>query len=294
MMKLPVISLFYKMQQMKCPDPASSGKPHRPRRFINRNPAVRISNRRLITYMTVFLLISMFAVINKGNAETLYFAGEQKKLIVIDPGHGGYDTGAQGPEGNLEKTATLSFVRMLADELSGKYRLHLTRADDYRLEIPERTAVANHLKADLFISIHTGGSFLHKASGISIFYYNDISDAAGATETESSARTEAGNTKISWNHIQNRHKTTSSVVAQLIRRRLLDTVKPYKIRIYGAPLMVLEGADMPAILIEIGYLTHPAEEKNLQDSKALSELAKSISNGIDDFFKSVSGELGLQ
>ena len=287
MMKPPVMFSFYKNQQMRCPDPKDTGKPYRPWLLISRNPAVRIPNLRFITYTTVFLLISMFAVMNKGNAETLSFVGEKKKLIVIDPGHGGYDTGAQGPEGNLEKTTTLSFVLMLADELGEKYRLHLTRADDYRLEIPGRTAVANHLNADLFISIHAGGSFLHKASGISIFYYNEISDPARATETESSARTEAGDTQISWNHIQNRHKTTSSVAAQLIRRRLLDSVKPNKIRIHSAPLMVLKGADMPAILIEIGYLTHPAEEKKLQDSKALSELAKSISKGIDDFFKSV-------
>ncbi|MFC1811181.1 N-acetylmuramoyl-L-alanine amidase [Thermodesulfobacteriota bacterium] len=271
---------------MRYPDPTSSRKPYLPWLFISRNPAVWISKRKFITCMTVFLLISMLAGIKNGEAETLFFASEQKKMIVIDPGHGGYDTGAQGPEGTLEKTTTLSFGRMLADELGGKYRLHLTRADDYRLEIPKRTAVANHLKADLFISIHAGGSFLHKASGISIFYYNEISDPAMAIETESAAQTEASDTKISWNHIQNRHKTTSSVAAQLIRRRLLDPVRSNKIRIHGAPLMVLKGADMPAILIEVGYLTNPAEEKKLQDSKVLSDLAKSISNGIDDFFKS--------
>jgi N-acetylmuramoyl-L-alanine amidase len=290
MVKLLVIFAFYKTQHMSCPAPTSSSEPYRPWLFINRDLAVWISKRKFIPYMTVFLLISMFAGIQKGEAETLVFASEQKKMIVIDPGHGGYDTGAQGPEGTLEKTTTLSFVRMLADELDGNYRLHLTRADDYRLEIPRRTAVANHLKADLFISIHAGGSFLHKANGTSIFFYNEISDPAMAIETESPAQTEAGDTKIFWNHIQNRHKTTSSVAAQVIRRRLLDPVRRKKIRIHGAPLMVLEGADMPAILIEIGYLTHPAEEQRLQDSKILSELAKSISNGIDDFFKSTFQE----
>ena len=288
MIKLLVMFAFYKMQQMRCPNPTSSGEPYRPWLCISRSPAVWISKRKFIIYMTVFLLISMFSGMKKGEAETLFFAGKQKKMIVIDPGHGGYDTGVQGPEGTLEKTTTLSFVRMLADELGGKYRLHLTRADDYRLEISRRTAVANHLKADLFISIHTGGSFLHKTSGISIFYYNEISAPTLTIETESAAQTEAGDTKISWNHIQNRHKTTSSVAAQLIRRRLLDPVRSKKIRIHGASLMVLEGADMPAILIEIGCLTHPAEEKKLQDPEVLSDLAKSISNGIDDFFKSIS------
>ena len=94
----------------------------------------------------------------------------QKKTIVLDPGHGGYDKGAQGPDGTFEKNVTMEFARVLAAKLEKTYKVVLTRTDDYLVDSLKRTAMANHLHADLFISIHTGGSFLHHARGISFYY----------------------------------------------------------------------------------------------------------------------------
>jgi len=75
----------------------------------------------------------------------------------------------------MEKSITLSLARRIAAALEDDCKVVLTRTDDYGMKIFERTAAANHLKADLFISLHTGGSFLHKTSGISIFYFDDSS-----------------------------------------------------------------------------------------------------------------------
>ena len=236
-------------------------------------------------YLAILILMVVFAcvVTTEVKAERLIF-DKHKKTIVIDPGHGGHDRGAQGPDGTLEKRVTLTLARMIKAELENKYSSVLTRAGDYWLDIPSRTAVANHLKADLFISIHTGGSFLHKASGILIFYFTEISEPVLTLEAALSKPLKDSDTQIPWYNIQDKHIATSEVLAKLMQNRINDQIKFMESKIERAPLMVLSGADMPAILIEVGYLTNPAEEKELRNVEILSEVAKGISNGIDDFF----------
>ena len=210
----------------------------------------------------------------------------QKKTIVIDPGHGGYDKGAKGPDGTFEKNVTMELARVLAAELEKTYKVILTRTDDYWIDILKRTAMANHLNADMFISIHTGGSFLHQASGISLSYYEKISTSALMLETESMEGSKNSNFKELWSNIQGRHQKNSKILAERIlnslKKNIGETVE-YNAEIQGAPLMVLEGADTPAILIEIGYITNPKEEKSLNDINVLSDIAEKIKNGIDDF-----------
>lgn len=249
-----------------------------------------ISGQRLKRYLAVLVLVFMLigAITTVGIAETQSFE-EQKKTIVIDPGHGGRDKGARGPEGTFEKTVVLSLARMIASELETKYKVVLTRSDDYRLNLPNRTSTANNLKADLFISLHTGGSFLHKANGITIFYFKEISAPPLTLDTARSRPLKNGNIQTPWSNIQSKHKATGKVLAHLIPKCLNEQIK---IKVRGAPLMVLEGADMPAILIEIGYLTNPAEEKKLNDTRILSDFAKGIYNGIDNFFS--KNNLGFQ
>jgi len=212
----------------------------------------------------------------------------QKKTIVIDPGHGGYDKGAKGPDGTFEKNVTMELARVLAAELEKTYKVILTRTDDYWIDILKRTAMANHLNADMFISIHTGGSFLHQASGISLSYYEKISTSALMLETESMEGSKNSNFKELWSNIQGRHQKNSKILAERIlnslKKNIGETVE-YNAEIQGAPLMVLEGADTPAILIEIGYITNPKEEKSLNDINVLSDIAEKIKNGIDDFFE---------
>jgi N-acetylmuramoyl-L-alanine amidase len=214
----------------------------------------------------------------------------QKKTIVIDPGHGGYDKGAKGPDGTFEKNVTMELARVLAAELEKTYKVILTRTDDYWIDILKRTAMANHLNADMFISIHTGGSFLHQASGISLYYYEKVSTSALMLETESMEGTKSSNFKERWSNVQGRHQKNSKIFAERIlnslKKKIGKTVE-YNTEIQGAPLMVLEGADTPAILIEIGYITNPKEEKSLNDINVLSDIAKKIKNGIDDFFEKI-------
>jgi N-acetylmuramoyl-L-alanine amidase len=212
---------------------------------------------------------------------------QQKKTIVIDPGHGGYDTGALGPEGTFEKNVSLELARTVAAELENTYRVILTRTDDYFLNIPSRTSIANHENADLFISIHAGGSFLHQANGITLYFFNAIYESVLTPHTDSSKALETIHSQTPWSTIQNRHQTSSKILANLLQNRFNERTLFKKSEILGAPLLVLEGADMPAVCLEIGYVTNPDEEKALQDINVLSNIARSIRTGIDDFFEKV-------
>lgn len=228
---------------------------------------------------TLLFLIVISLCITSVNVEAKeLFFDKHKKTVVLDPGHGGHDRGARGPEGTYEKTVVLTLARMIVSELGDKYRVFLIRTDDYQLDIPARTALANHQKADLFISIHTGGSFLHQAGGMTVYYYNEIlHEAADKEKLKNSCDL------IPWDDLQKRHKPASKVLAKLMKHHLNEKIKYIETGIEGMPLIVLSGADMPAILIEIGCLTNPLEEKKMLDTKVLADLTKAISNGIDDF-----------
>jgi N-acetylmuramoyl-L-alanine amidase len=240
-------------------------------------------------HIVIILLLFMLAhsAITDAKSNKLHFPIHNKS-IVIDPGHGGYDNGARGPDGTFEKTVTMELALVLAAELEKTYKVILTRTDDYWIDILKRTSMANHLNADMFISIHTGGSFLHQTNGISLYYYEKISSTTLMLDADSIEGFKGINSQPSWSDIQNRHLKTSKVLAELIRNRMneqLGEQAKYKTDIQGAPLMVLEGADTPTVLIEVGYITNPSEEKSFKDINVLSDIAKRIKSGIDDFFK---------
>jgi N-acetylmuramoyl-L-alanine amidase len=242
--------------------------------------------RHMVIIMLLFMILPHFALA-QAKSNTLDFQ-IQEKTVVLDPGHGGYDIGAEGPDGTFEKNITMEFARVLALELEKTYKVILTRTDDYWVDILTRTAMANHLNADMFISIHTGGSLLHQASGMSLYYYEKNSTPALMLETESMEESKNSNVNEPWSNIQGRHQNSSKVLAERILNSIKEKVGEnveYSADIQGAPLMVLEGADMPAVLVEIGYITNPKEEKKLNDIVELTFLAQKIKKGIDDFFE---------
>ena len=163
------------------------------------------------------------------------------KTVVFDPGHGGDDHGVQGPSGTLEKNVALGLAKLIAGQLKKHYKVILTRSDDYWIDIPGRTAVANHLKADLFISLHTGGSFLHKAKGITIFYYKELSGHALETGADSSKPRDNGNSQALWDNMQTGHIASSRALAQLMKNNLNSRLGFSKSKIQNADLMVLKG-----------------------------------------------------
>ena len=231
----------------------------------------------------ILFSLLLFSLISETDAkQALIEAGTP--VIVIDPGHGGNDSGAKGAAGTQEKTVTLNLARSLADRLKTNYRVVLTRSDDYRLDISERTAVANQSKADIFISLHTGNSFSSNISGETVYFYQQFIGSALTAESETPQSMTDSNIPVSWDQIQSKYRITSQKLAKLVQFQLNNVRRPPDAKIQGAPLLVLEGADMPAVAIEFGNMANPNEEKALADTEFLAVIARAITKGIDAFF----------
>ena len=212
------------------------------------------------------------------------FSDKDMPVVVIDPGHGGTDTGAKGPNNTLEKSVTLNLAHVLAQQLKARYSVVLTRNGDYGLDHSGRTAVANHVKTDILISLHTGSSFIHNINGSAVFFYQPFQESALTTETHAPKPLQDSTPAVSWDMIQAKYRVTSEKLAGLIQSRLSTLWQPQNVKVQGAPLLVLEGADMPAVVIEIGNLSNAAAEKALGDPRFLSRIAEAITGAIDAFF----------
>jgi N-acetylmuramoyl-L-alanine amidase len=235
----------------------------------------------LVSAMTVILVL--FGLTADGISKKP-ISRKHQGVVVIDPGHGGNDHGSRSADDVLEKVVALNLARLIADKLKEDLKVTLTRTDDYWLDIPKRTALANYRKADLFISLHTGGSFVHRAGGTVIFYYEKHPEPDLAKETPTLDSLSVDDAPLmSWNDIQDRYLTGSKKLAEIMQAQIIKITQDPDSRIKSAPLSVLQGADMPAILIELGYLTNPNEGKALGDQEFLALIAEAISKGIKRF-----------
>jgi len=194
-------------------------------------------------------------------------------IVALDPGHGGNDTGGRGQGGTTEKEITLSLARRMALEMEPDYKVVLTRSDDYNVPLNERAAIANNQKADLLISLHTSSGFLHATQGINIYSFKQ----AGK---ETSPPFATGG-PIAWDRTQLPHAAAARQLAENLRRTLSALPGAPEVRVMQTPLTMLKGARMPAVLIEIGYLTNPATEKNLNAEDRQTAHARAIIQGID-------------
>jgi N-acetylmuramoyl-L-alanine amidase len=146
------------------------------------------------------------------------------------------------------------------------------------VELRQRSAIANQAGAGLLISLHTGAAFVHSIQGITIFYHVPL-------RAPSNDRQPAGaiDDQQLWDRTQARHQPASLSLASTLKQYLGKMPEAPPCRIQGAPLPLLEGADMPAILIEIGYITHPATEAKLASPQELELLSEQLFNGVQDF-----------
>lgn len=200
---------------------------------------------------------------------------EQSQRIALDPGHGGRDNGSSGPTGHLEKDVSLELARSLTLKLEPQYAVTLTRSDDYDVDLRQRAAIANQARSSLLISIHTGAAFLHAAQGVTIYFYSSnkssIQGEAMVNDSEAAA---------TWNGVQLRHRAASINLAGVLKYHLDQIPGIAECKIQGAPLVALEGADMPAVLVEIGHITHPSTEKDLSSAAYIDRMAVALNKGI--------------
>jgi N-acetylmuramoyl-L-alanine amidase len=208
----------------------------------------------------------------------------RQKVIVIDPGHGGDDLGAVGPSGLTEKAVALSVAQKMKEILSETYEVHLTREGDLAVDVEDRTGAANHYRADVFVSLHAGGTFSRQGRGTAIFYYGYDKSVASLSSggNEDTLKIDGGPTP--WDQLQEKHQARSQILAGLLHRHLRHQISPVDIGVKEAPCLVLCGADMPAILVEMGHVSHPAEEAHLKQPEAIAAAAESISAAIKEYF----------
>nr|WP_321316656.1 N-acetylmuramoyl-L-alanine amidase [uncultured Campylobacter sp.] len=221
------------------------------------------------------------------------------KIIVLDPGHGGEDVGALSQNKKLrEKDIALSVSKKTASLLKERgYKVLLTRSNDRFIKLRSRTSFANDKGAHLFISIHANAApNKEKAkilNGIETYFLSPSRSerSMNAANLENKADTDEMNyfTKLSFLNFLNREKIiASNKLAIDMQAGLLKSVRTsYKVSDGGvreAPFWVLVGALMPAVLIEIGYISHPEESKKIANSKYQDHIAKGIADGVDEYF----------
>jgi len=212
------------------------------------------------------------------------------RTIAIDAGHGGDEIGAHGPKGAAEKDVTLALARRVKASLEARLgvRVVMTREDDRQLTVDERAAVANNNKADLFLSLHANASLRPATSGATIFVaaFSDV-DAAAVKLVPERLPTAAGNTRdielVPWDRAQMRHVQQSLEAAKLLEGLFQGHVPMATMPIDRAALRVLESANMPAVLIEAGYLTNPDQEKLLTSPEFHTTFAESVVEAIIRF-----------
>ena len=211
--------------------------------------------------------------------------------IAIDPGHGGDDAGVKATAGASEKDVTLAIARRAKGVIEARLglRVLLTRDDDRNVAINERTAIANNNKADLFISLHANGSMRRSTSGASIFYAAFDRDAALNATAGGADRvpTFGGGARdielVLWDLAQTRHLDRSAAFAELLERQLRDRVPLAAQAVDRAALRVLESANMPAVLIEVGYLTNPEQATLLTTDAFQNALVQSLFDAVVKF-----------
>lgn len=219
--------------------------------------------------------------------------------VVVDPGHGGSETGAIGLDGLLEKDVTLQIARRVATSIPRvlSARVVLTRNSDSVISLDDRTAVANHEKADLFLSIHANSSRVTGARGSETYYLSleasdKLAQEVAASENQAAPASSAtpGASRgpaldfILWDLAQAAHLKESSELADAIQKELNVVSGTENRGIKQAPFRVLVGATMPAVLVETAFISNAEEAKKLASPVFQQTVADAIARAIASVF----------
>lgn len=223
---------------------------------------------------------------------------DRDKVIVIDAGHGGKDPGAVGYRKYREKVVVLSVAKELRAVLHSRgYKVHMTRARDKFVKLSNRTKYANKKNADIFVSIHAnavGKKNAHRANGIECYFLSKSKSkrAKKVAAMENSADLSDMNFygKQSFlNTLSSHNIVASNKLAIDLQRGMLSSLKKSYKNVHDGgvregPFWVLVGAQMPSVLVEVGFISHPTEARRLVSSKYQKKLAYGLADGIERYF----------
>ena len=227
-------------------------------------------------------------------------SGDARPIIVLDPGHGGIDTGTKGSNGEMEKDIVLDFAKRLKQkiETAGKYRVLLTRSDDAFVPLAERVRFAREAGASLFISIHAD-SLPRKegdAQGATVYTLSETATdpaAARLAEQENRADVIAGVdlkdqpddvAGILIDLAQRETKTFSVQFANKLVGIMKQTARLHKEPIKSAGFRVLRAPDVPSVLVELGYVSNKEDLQSLSSDSWRDHTANAMSAAIDGYF----------
>ncbi|MEP6644279.1 MAG: N-acetylmuramoyl-L-alanine amidase [Acidobacteriaceae bacterium] len=235
-----------------------------------------------------------------GNRSLIRALGLKIGKIVIDPGHGGHDTGTIGPNGLEEKDLVLDVSRRLGKLLEGRMGADViyTRSDDTFIPLETRTSIANQEQADLFVSVHANSSHDEDARGVETYYLNftSSSEALDVAARENSASEKSIHElqdlvkKIALKEkIEESHEFASDVQKALHSGLAAKSPGIRDRGVKKAPFVVLIGANMPSILAEISFISNPGDERHLQSAEYRQRIAESLYRGISKYVGGLSG-----
>jgi N-acetylmuramoyl-L-alanine amidase len=224
-------------------------------------------------------------------------ADAPKPLIVIDPGHGGIDPGALGAT-TMEKNITLAMAKQLQKALlaTGRFRVVLTRDKDIFIPLRDRFKIARDKGADLFISLHADSNPGTDARGASVY---TLSDKASDAEAEALATKENKSDVINGVDLSQQSQTVSGILIDLAQRETINLSSRFASILVSdlrndtmmlqnshrfAGFAVLKAPDVPSVLLEMGYISNPEDERLLTESTHQKKLADSITHAIEDYF----------
>ncbi|MFO7785296.1 MAG: N-acetylmuramoyl-L-alanine amidase [Thermodesulfobacteriota bacterium] len=224
--------------------------------------------------------------------------GLSVKRVVIDPGHGGKDPGTMFAGGIMEKDIVLKLAKVLALKMEKELKCEavLTRVDDSFLPLERRTAFANMKKGDLFVSLHTNAHKQAAIQGIETYFLNMATDEravlVAARENATSEKNISDLQTILNDLMLNTRISESSKLAYEVQQGMVGRLKKdysgiKSLGVKQAPFYVLIGAEMPAVLVETGFITNPAERERLMSKAYLEALADGIVQGIGEYVKSI-------
>ncbi|HLP46848.1 MAG TPA: N-acetylmuramoyl-L-alanine amidase [Candidatus Kapabacteria bacterium] len=223
------------------------------------------------------------------------------ETICIDPGHGGGDLGAVGKGDSLEKDITVNVAKMLKNLVMSRLGLQvvMTRESDAEVSLNTRVSIANNRKAQMFVSIHVNSSFRKAARGSETFFVSlkatdqeafQLSQKENQSTEENQSGEETGDViqddelkMILWDMAQTEYIKESSRLAEFIQEELNVLLQTKNRGVKQAPFRVLMRAAMPAVLVEIAFLSNIEEEKKLQDDGFLNTVADAIYTGISRY-----------
>ncbi|MDA0367505.1 MAG: N-acetylmuramoyl-L-alanine amidase [Proteobacteria bacterium] len=224
------------------------------------------------------------------------------RVIVLDPGHGGIDPGTIGRRGSQEKALTLQIASQAREalEATGRYRVLLTREDDVFVRLRDRVAFARRHNADLFISLHADALSDRSVRGASVY---TLSEKASDQEADALAQRENKADLIAGVDLENEPSEIATILIDLARRETMNLSATFATLVLPeferagktlrkghrfAGFAVLKAPDVPSVLIELGYLSNPADERQLTDRTFQKVIGASIQKAVDSYFSGLS------